>query len=338
MNLRYKHIEETERYMIMSAHEAGHSIRKIAQNLRRSPSTISREIRRNKEPWGYEALKAHCHARARWCMPRTGRKLDDNRKLRYYVMCKFNKYWSPQQISGRLKTDFPNDKDMRISHETLYAYIYAMPKGGVRQQLIASLRRKRQYRRKASRAHDNRGRIADMVSIHERPEEIEGRRTIGHWEGDLIVGKDNASAVGTLVERKSRYVLLAHLENKTAEKTRLSFTRKLSDIPAELRQSLTYDQGKEMSQHKMLGTDLQMDIYFCDPHSPWQRGSNENTNGLIRQFLPKGTDLSDASQYDLDHIANLLNSRPRKVLDFQTPAEVYMKEFKHYHSDYRCCT
>ncbi len=157
---------------------------------------------------------------------------------------------------------------------------------------------------------------------------------MGHWEGDLIIGKNHGSAVGTLVERKSLYVFLAHLNNQTAEKTRMSFTRKLADVPSELRQSLTYDQGKEMSQHKLLSADLDMSVYFCDPHSPWQKGAIENINGLIRQFLPKGSDLSDVSQNDLDEISHLLNTRPRKTLDFQTPREVYMKEFKHYHPDY----
>ena len=228
---------------------------------------------------------------------------------------------------------------MSISHETIYAYIYAMPKGGLRQALIANLRRKHPHRYKHGRSPaSDRARIAEMVSIHDRPEEIEGRQVMGHWEGDLIIGKDHGSAVGTLVERKSRYLLLAHLNNQTAQETRLSFTRKMKDIPEELRQSMTYDQGKEMSQHKILSADLNMNVYFCDPRSPWQRGSNENTNGLIRQFLPKGSDLSHASQEELDHISHMLNTRPRKVLNYQTPREVYMKELKMYHSDYRCCT
>lgn len=338
MNCGYKHLEKIERYLIMSAYEEGKSIRWIARSLRRAPSTISRELERNKEPWGYEARTAHRTARKRWCIPRTLRKLDVQRRLRYYVMGRLDRYWSPEQISGRIKTTFPDDKEMRISHETIYAYIYAMPKGRLRQEVIANLRRKRPYRQKQGRTTANRGRISDMVSIHDRPEDIEGRRIAGHWEGDLIIGKNHGSAVGTLVERKSRYTLLAHLESKTAEQTRLSFTRKLSDVPQELRQSMTYDQGKEMSQHKMLTADMKMDIYFCDPHSPWQRGTNENTNGLVRQFLPKGTDMSDVSQEELDEIAHLLNTRPRKVLGYQTPREVYMKELKQYPPYQRCCT
>lgn len=338
MNCSYSHLEETERYMIMCAHEAGQSVRCIARHLCRAPSTISRELKRNKEPWGYDALKAHYKARDRWHIARTPRKLTVHRMLRYYVRRKLDLCWSPQQIAGRIKADFPKDKEMRISHETIYAYIYAMPKGRLRQEIIANLRRKRPYRQKQGRGSTGQGRISDMVSIHDRPENIEGRRTPGHWEGDLIIGKNHGSAVGTLVERKSRYLLLTHLENKTAEETRLSFTRKLSAIPPEIRQTLTYDQGKEMSQHKILSADLQMDIYFCDPHSPWQRGTNENTNGLIRQFLPKGTDMSDVSQEELDRIAHLINTRPRKILDFQTPREVYMKDLKQYHQQLRCCT
>jgi IS30 family transposase len=283
-------------------------------------------------------LKAHHKALDRWCIARTARKLDVHRRLRYYVRRKLDMYWSPQQIAGRIRADFPNDKDMRISHETIYAYIYAMPKGRLRQEIIANLRRKHPYRQKQGRGASGQGRICDMVSIHDRPEDIESREIPGHWEGDLIIGKANGSAVGTLVERKSRYLVLAHLESKTAQETRLSFTRKLSTIPPELRQTLTYDQGKEMSQHKTLSADLQMDVYFCDPHSPWQRGTNENTNGLIRQFLPKGTDMSDVSQEELDRIAHLINTRPRKILDFQTPREVYMKDLKQYYPDLRCCT
>jgi len=335
MNCTYNHLCESERYMIVSGLQAGHSIRTISKNLQRSASSISRELRRNRSDQGYAALLAHQKAKAKRCKPRITKKLDAVRFLRMYVFGKLGRCWSPQQISGRVSKDFPERKEMRISHETIYAYIYAMPKSGLRQELIANLRRKHPTRYKHGRnPAKGKAKISDMVSIHDRPEEIEGRRVMGHWEGDLIIGKNHGSAVGTLVERKSRYVFLAHLNNQTAEETRLSFTRKLADVPSELRQSLTYDQGKEMSQHKLLSADLDMSVYFCDPHSPWQKGAIENINGLIRQFLPKGSDLSDVSQNDLDEISHLLNTRPRKALDFQTPREVYMKEFKHYHPDY----
>ena len=335
MNSTYTHLCESERYMILTGLQAGHSIRTISKNLQRSASSISRELRRNISGQHYNALIAHQKAKAKRCKPRITKKLNACRHLRMYVFGKLDRCWSPAQISGRLRMDFPERKEMRISHETIYAYIYAMPKSGLRQELIANLRRKHPQRYKHGRnPAKGKAKISDMVSIHDRPEEIEGRRVMGHWEGDLIIGKNHGSAVGTLVERKSRYVFLAHLNNQTAEETRMSFTRKLADVPSELRQSLTYDQGKEMSQHKLLSADLDMSVYFCDPHSPWQKGAIENINGLIRQFLPKGSDLSDVSQNDLDEISHLLNTRPRKTLDFQTPREVYMKEFKHYHPDY----
>lgn len=321
--------------MIVTGLGAGHSMRRIARNIGRSASSISRELDRNSSDQGYDALLAHQQAKAKHRKPRIIKKLNAHRHLRLYVFGKLDRCWSPQQISGRLLKDFPERKKMRISHETIYAYIYAMPKSGLRQELIANLRRKHPQRYKhGHNPSKGKARISDMVSIHERPEEIEGRRVMGHWEGDLIIGKNHGSAVGTLVERKSRYVFLAHLNSQSAIETRLSFTRKLADVPSELRQSLTYDQGKEMSQHKLLSADLDMSVYFCDPHSPWQKGAIENINGLIRQFLPKGSDLSDVSQNELDEISHLLNTRPRKALDFQTPREVYMKEFKHYHPDY----
>jgi IS30 family transposase len=326
--------------MIVSGLSVGHSIRQIAHNINRSASSISRELRRNCSDQGYDAFLAHHQAKAKRHKPRIIKKLKAHRHLRTYVMSKLDRLWSPQQISCRLIKDFPESKEMRISHETIYAYIYAMPKSGLRQELIANLRRKHPHRYKQGRApNSDKGRISDMVSIHDRPEEIEGRQIMGHWEGDLIIGKNHGSAVGTLVERKSRYVFLAHLNKHTAKETRISFTRKLASVPQEIRKSITYDQGKEMSQHKMFSAELNMSVYFCDPRSPWQKGTVENTNGLIRQFLPKGSDLSDVSQDRLDEISHLLNTRPRKALDYQTPSEVYMKEFKLYHPDYnRCCT
>ena len=244
----YRHLCESERYMIVTGLKACHSLRKIGRLLNRSASSISRELRRSSHDDGYDALLAHSQAKAKRKRPRITKKLNTHRHLRSYVMNKLDRLWSPQQISGRLVKDFPDNEEMRISHETIYAYIYAMPKFGLRQELIANLRRKHPHRYKHGRdPNKQKARISDMVSIHDRPEDIEGRQVIGHWEGDLIIGKDHGSAVGTLVERKSRYVFLAHLQSQKAEETRLSFTRKLKDIPPELRQSLTYDQGKEMS-------------------------------------------------------------------------------------------
>ena len=329
----YKHLNEIERHLIMIGVDQGMSIRRLAHILRRSPSTISREINRNGPLWNYDVYSAHNKARKRAHTPRFKRKIDVSSKLRRYVLAGIKRCWSPQQICGRLRMSYPDDKEMRISHETIYAAIYAMPKGELRKTLIASLRRKHTNRRpRRAGGADERGKMLDMVSIHERPEEIEQRRIPGHWEGDLIIGKDHKSAVGTLVERSSRYLVLAHLKQRTAQNTRLAFTKNLKDVPKPLLKSLTYDQGKEMSQHKKLAKALDISIFFADPHSPWQRGTNENTNGLIRQYLPKGTDLSSQSQKDLDDIALSLNTRPRKILGFKTPLEVYNEFIDHYHS------
>ena len=322
----YTHLEKPDRKLIMHHKERGESIRAIARMLKRAPSTISREISRHREPWGYEAYKAeHCAQQNRHKSKRR-RKLDMLPELKDAVLRGLERGWSPQQICGRMLKDNQKAPEMSISHESIYAYIYAMPRGELRKSLIAQLRRKHPNRRKQGRAHNStRGRIADMVSIHDRPETIEGRQVPGHWEGDLIVGSKNQSAVGTLVERKSRYLILSFLDEgrHSAENTRLSFTRDLKDVPKPLLKSLTYDQGKEMSQHKILAKNLEIDVYFCDPHSPWQRGTNENTNGIIREYLPKGTDLSRVSQDELNEIAERINTRPRKILDFATPKEVY---------------
>jgi IS30 family transposase len=332
MERQYTHLDQSDRKIIMHYWELGESVRAIARMLRRSPSTVLREIKRNREPWGYDSFSAQNYATSRSKIPRKAKKLDSCKPLQSYVLRGIYAGWSPQQIAGRLQKDHPENMEMRISHETIYVYIYAMPRGQLRKELTHQLRCKHTNRRKIGRAHNsNRGKILDMISIHDRPKTIDQREVAGHWEGDLIVGTKNKSAVGTLVERKSRYLILAHLENKTAEKTRLSFARKLSELPLEMRKSLTYDQGKEMSQHKILSQDVDIAVYFCDPHAPWQRGTNENTNGLIRQYLPKGSDLSHASQEYLDEIASRINNRPRKILEFKTPQEVYLEEINQYH-------
>lgn len=332
MERQYTHLDRSDRKIIMHYWERGESVRAIARMLRRAPSTVLREIKRNREPWGYDSFSAQSYADQRLETPRVQRKLNTCKVLRSYVLRRIYAGWSPQQIAGRMRKDHPKATEMRISHETIYAYIYAMPRGQLRKELTQQLRCKHTNRRKQGCAHNsNRGKITDMVSIHDRPKTIEDRAIAGHWEGDLIVGSKNKSAVGTLVERKSRYLVLAHLKNKTAKDTRLSFARKLSDLPENLRKSLTYDQGKEMSQHKILAQGVDIAVYFCDPHAPWQRGTNENTNGLIRQYLPKGSDLSHASQEYLDEIARRINNRPRKILDFKTPQEVYLEEIKQYH-------
>jgi IS30 family transposase len=231
--------------------------------------------------------------------------------------------WSPQQIAGTLKRMFPDEPERQVSHETIYTAIYAHPRGELRRQLIACLRHGRSTRMPRSRGTDRRGQIPDMVSIHVRPPEVEDRVMPGHWEGDFIKGAGNKSSVGVLVERTSRLVLLAKMDDATAASALAGFSTKLNSIAAPLRRTLTYDQGKELTRHKDLTARTGVAVYFCDPHSPWQRGTCENTNGLLRQYLPKGIDLSTFSQDDLDVIADSLNSRPRATHDFNTPFAVF---------------
>jgi IS30 family transposase len=226
----------------------------------------------------------------------------------------------------------PEAPSERVSHETIYAYIYAQPRGELRKLLIGALRQAHKTRLPRSRGQDRRGRLRDMVSIHDRPVEVQGRQVAGHWEGDLIKGARNASAVGTLVERKSRFVLLAKVERPDAESVLEGFTRRLRTLPASLRKTLTYDQGKEMARHQELAERLHLRVYFADPHSPWQRPTNENTNGLLREYLPKGMDFSGLSQRYLTQVATALNTRPRKCLGFQTPEEVMSQEINQLNS------
>jgi IS30 family transposase len=239
--------------------------------------------------------------------------------------------WSPQQIAGVLKRVWPDDPTMHVSHESIYTAIYAHPRGELRRQLIACLRHGRSTRMPRKRGVDRRGTIPDMVSIHVRPPEIEDRVMPGHWEGDFIKGAGNKSSVGVLVERTSRLVLLAKMDDATAASALAGFSAKLNSIAAPLRHSLTYDQGKEMARHRELTASTGVKVYFCDPHSPWQRGSCENTNGLLRQYLPKGTDLSVHTQAELDDIADSLNNRPRATHAFHSPLEVFAAMLKAAH-------
>jgi len=241
---------------------------------------------------------------------------------------------SPEQISGILKRMYPDDKTMQVSHETIYRAIYVIPRGALRKELIACLRQSRKSRRPRTRGEDRRGNIPNMVSIHERPSEIEERIIPGHWEGDLIKGARNATSIGTLVERTSLFVTLVKLDSATAKDVEQGFAHILNRIDAQKRLSMTYDQGREMAWHELLATETGIKVYFADPHSPWQRGRNENTNGLLRQYLPKGTDLSIYSQQELDEIAWKLNTRPRKTLNFRCPAEIFMPESFDFHKHF----
>ena len=231
--------------------------------------------------------------------------------------------YAPEQVAGRLERAFPDDPTRFVCHETIYTAIYVLPRGDLRRELIDSLRQSRGKRRPRSRGDDRRGKIPNMASIHTRPPEVADRLVPGHWEGDLIKGARNASSVGTLIERSSRLLLLARMDNATADGALEAFTTCLNRVCGSMRKSMTYDQGREMARHKELAAATGIAVYFADPHSPWQRGSNENTNGLVRQYLPKGTDLSNLSQDDLDAIALKLNTRPRRMHGFRTPMDVY---------------
>jgi IS30 family transposase len=326
MGNRFNHLSVEERNGIQTGLNLGLSRRALAGWLHRAPSTISREIRRCRGP-SYDAARAGQQARGR--RRRGARKLAPGSALERVVQAGLGRGWSPEQIAGRLKQMHADAPSARVSHETIYAYIYAQPRGELRKLLIGALRQAHKARLPRSRGRDRRGRLRDMVSIHDRPPEALGRQVAGHWEGDLIKGAGNASAVGTLVERKSRFVLLAKVDGVDAESVLEGFTRRMRTLPRGLRQTLTYDQGREMARHQDLAKRLNLRVYFADPHSPWQRPTNENTNGLLREYLPKGMDLSGLSQRYLTQVATALNTRPRKCLGFLTPEEVMSSEINH---------
>ncbi len=324
MHTKFSQLGQTERDDIHRGLLAGQSLRAIAKSLGRSASTLSRERRRNSSvEERYDAVEAGRQAAQR---RRTSRphKLADGSALAQRVYGKLRQGWSPQQISGHLKLENPTDRSRSVSHETIYTAIYAMPKGELRKELIGELRRAHKNRVKRSGGADRRGQLSNMKSIHIRPPEVASRELPGHWEGDLIKGAGNRSAVATLVERKSRFVLLVKVKDSTAEAIYEGFIRVFRHVPSGMRKTLTYDQGKEMAWHAKLEKRLRLEIFFADPHSPWQRGTNENTNGLLREYLPKGIDLSTFSQKDLNLIAQALNTRPRNCLKFKTPEEVFL--------------
>jgi IS30 family transposase len=320
----YTHLTTQERAVVMTMCDDQCSIRSIAKRLCRAPSSISRELRRaSVKSNAYDANLAHLQSQARRLMPRRTAKLHTDGHLFLIVRHCLNLLWSPQQIANILKAMWPDEPDKTVSHETIYNAIYLHPRGELKRELIACLRHHNQVRKPRSRGIDRRGQIKDMQSIHIRPPEIEDRIIPGHWEGDLIKGEGNRSSVGTLVERTTRFVVLAKMDNAGTRSVVDSFSAVLNRQPAELRKSMTYDQGREMHGHKILTERTGVQIYFADPHSPWQRGSNENTNGLLRQYMPKGSDLSIYSQDELDAIALSLNTRPRQTLGWKSPLVVY---------------
>ena len=325
MGQKYSQFSQIERVTIMLMRRDGSGIREIARQLGRAPSSVSREVRRQPDVRSlpYEATRAQAQAFARSRRCRNPRKLRIDSALFQWVVQQLRMGWSPSQIAGRLARMHPDDPAQRVSHETIYLALYALPRGELRRELLACLRQAHQVRRPRGRGTDRRDRIAEALRIAARPEEVAERKIPGHWEGDFIKGAFNRSAVGTLVERTSRLVMLAKMDHLDALAAQEGFERQFLGIPAELRKSLTYDRGSEMARHAEFTRHTGVKVYFADPYSPWQRGSNENANGLIREYLPKGTDLSVHGQADLDQIAYLLNNRPRKVLAFRTPWEVY---------------
>lgn len=322
----YKQLQPEDRLTLSSLKQQNYSIRAMARILQRPASTVSRELRRNGSADHYSSVEAQQSYQSRRRQSRPRQKLVADGLL-FGVMQHFlQRRWSPEQIALVLAHLYPKGHEYRVSHETIYNCIYAQPVGELRRELIACLRQAKNKRVPRSKGQDRRSHIPDMLSIHLRPPAIEDRQFPGHWEGDLIKGAGNASAVGTLVERTSRLVMLIklpHPKPASAANVLQAFTDKLNSIAQPMRLSMTYDQGREMALHKMLTIQTGIAVYFCDPHSPWQRGSNENMNGLVRQYLPKGTDLSGYTQQQLDAIADEINARPRKGLGVRCPLAVY---------------
>ncbi len=310
-----------EREAISRGIVAHRSIRSMARLLGRAPSTVSREVRRNGGYDGYRAAAADARAWARAHRPKRC-KLADNPWLRQAVAGKLGLNWSPEQIAGWLKRAHPGDGCYQVSHETIYRSLFVQARGVLKKELLGHLRSKRTIRRskQATQKDGAHGQIKDMISIRERPASVEDRAVPGHWEGDLLSGSKN-SYIATLVERHTRYVMLAKVASKDTQTVVSALIKQARKLPTELYKSLTWDRGKELADHRRFSLATDIDVYFCDPQSPWQRGSNENTNGLLRQYFPKGTDLSVYSQAHLNKVARQLNERPRKTLEFQTPAE-----------------
>lgn len=311
--------EEISRHLLVESR-----LRKIARILGRSPSTISREIRRSgTQRSQYRAVRSQRRAIRMARRRRVGkRKLFQNEALAAEVREKLGRYWSPAQIAQYLRKQY-EDPAMHVSAETIYTYVYVLPRGELKRELIQGLRRQHKKRRK--RGHTQKGQtsnLENMLSIDERPAEVADRIVPGHWEGDLLIGgRRKQSALGTLVERTTRSVLLVRLKNKTAREVRAAFSREIKKLPQQMRLTLTYDQGREMAQHKLFTQATQMKVYFAHPRSPWERGTNENTNGLIRQFFPKGTDFSQVSRRRIKQVQDLLNERPRQTLNWRSPYE-----------------
>ena len=320
---KYTRLSYDERIEIYKFIALKRSLSQIAVTLGRHKSTICREVKQ----FGRDTYH---HVQGEWKAVYNGSnrrsqktKMKQHPELEKYVLEKLQKKWSPDQISVSLRKTYPSQKHMQISHETIYLYIYLHSKKELKNMLITELRQQRKFRGNVRRGADKRTTIADAVRIDERPEEVNGREIAGHWEGDLILGKERASAIGTLVERSTRAVILVHLKKRDSKSVRLAFEKKFKALPDIIKKSMTYDNGVEMAQHKLFTKNTKVQVYFTHPYSPWERPTNENTNGLLRQYFPKGTDLSLISKERLQFVQDELNERPRRTLDYRSPKEVF---------------
>lgn len=330
MKTAYKRLDRNHRIEIEKLLALGKNKKQIASTLSVHPSTITRELKRVKNG-AYDNLKAEINYVHNRMDKRLGKtKIENNPKLKNFVYSHLEKHWSPQQISDALKQFYPFDSSMQISHESIYFHVYIQPKKEVEKLLISQLRQKRKYRGNQRRGVDKRTTIKDPIRIDERPDEVDTREIPGHWEGDLVMGKNRESAIGTLVERTSRFLIMVPLKKKDATSVRKAFENAFKKIPKHLKLSLTYDNGSEMAQHKLFTENSKIKVYFAHPYSPWERPTNENTNGLIRDYFPKGTDFSLVTKKQLNHVQNQLNQRPRITLERESPmntiSRFYMKQ------------
>jgi len=323
--INYKRLNDLEREEISRMLSQRYSLSNIAKALGRHTSTISREISLGScNKYTYRASKAQDRAKRNASKRKSGKyRLNDSPRLWSYIRKKLKKKWSPRQIAEELEIDYPLDMTMRITPETIYTYIYVLPRGTLKKELTACLRRNHKRRHKQSREVKIERKLEDMLSIEERPKEVEDRIIPGHWEGDLIVGKYNKSALGTLVERTTRTTILIPIKDRRAETVAKAFAKEVKKLSKQMKLSMTYDQGREMAKHRLFTNITGVQVYFAHPRSPWERGTNENTNGLIRQFFPKGTDFNKVSRYEVKKVQDLLNGRPRQALGFQKPYQVF---------------
>lgn len=321
---KYKRLSLKERIIIQTLLEEGKSKSFIANKLNRSRSTVSREVNKwiSNPKEKYDASLADWNAKDDYLNKRNKDKINTYKRLKIYVYKGLLRGWSPEQISGRIKQDYPNDAVMSISYEAIYCHIYAHRQAQLNKKLIKLLPYQKTQRRRPNAKSKRGSKIKDQVSIEQRPEHIENREEIGHWEGDLVIGKGQKSAIGTIVERRSRYTCIIKLKNRKSNTVTKQFAKEFKNLDKVLTKSMTYDNGVEMAQHKKLTQQTGVIVYFAHPYASWERGTNENTNGLIRRFYPKGTDFNKITESQLKAVQNSLNNRPRKVLNFKTPMEV----------------